>query len=225
MLRESLLASISIIAELASTECDFLDEEKNLSLLKQLLKHNAPHRRKLLKSKLVYYLENPKMLTLNSALRERGEFHSSLNQMLSHFKASFLQDGVYFSNEADLFAAFETLFSEELLREPPCRKISSEIWKCSASSRHKANQKTALFNEDVYVRLELFCSGLAVLSKNEQNFHLHRAVFDNNLPALEEMAERLLEATQRGLWRDSGDYAERLQDLLLDIDAQQESAL
>ena len=46
----------------------------------------------------------------------------------------------------------------------------------------------------------------------------------NNLPALEEMAERLLEATQRGLWQDSGDYGERLQDLLLEIDAQQESA-
>jgi len=47
---------------------------------------------------------------------------------------------------------------------------------------------------------------------------------DNNLPALEEMAERLLEATQRGLWQETGDYATRLQDLLLDIDAQQESA-
>jgi cobaltochelatase CobN len=46
----------------------------------------------------------------------------------------------------------------------------------------------------------------------------------NNLPALEEMAERLLEATQRGLWQDAGDYGERLQDLLLEIDAQQESA-
>jgi cobaltochelatase CobN len=47
----------------------------------------------------------------------------------------------------------------------------------------------------------------------------------NNLPALEEMAERLLEATQRGLWQETGDYAERLQDLLLDIDAVEESAL
>ena len=47
----------------------------------------------------------------------------------------------------------------------------------------------------------------------------------NNMPALEEMAERLLEATQRGLWRETGDYAARLQDLLLDIDALEESAL
>jgi cobaltochelatase CobN len=46
----------------------------------------------------------------------------------------------------------------------------------------------------------------------------------NNLPALEEMAERLLEASQRGLWHDAGGYAERLQELLLDIDALQESA-
>ena len=46
----------------------------------------------------------------------------------------------------------------------------------------------------------------------------------NNLPAMEEMAERLLEATQRGLWREPGDYGERLQALLLDIDACQESA-
>ena len=47
---------------------------------------------------------------------------------------------------------------------------------------------------------------------------------DNNPNALEEMAERLLEATQRGLWQEPGDYPERLQDLLLDIDAMQETA-
>jgi len=47
---------------------------------------------------------------------------------------------------------------------------------------------------------------------------------DNNPNALEEMTERLLEATQRGLWQEPGDYAERLQDLLLDIDARQEIA-
>jgi cobaltochelatase CobN len=46
---------------------------------------------------------------------------------------------------------------------------------------------------------------------------------ENNLPALEEMAERLLEATQRGLWKESGDQAARLQDLLLDIDALEEA--
>ena len=46
---------------------------------------------------------------------------------------------------------------------------------------------------------------------------------DHNPAALEEMAERLLEATQRGMWHDQHGYADRLQDLLLEIDAQQES--
>ncbi|WP_420555267.1 cobaltochelatase subunit CobN [Neptuniibacter marinus] len=45
----------------------------------------------------------------------------------------------------------------------------------------------------------------------------------HNPHALEEIAERLLEATQRGLWQEPGDYSERLQDLLLEIDEQQES--
>lgn len=45
---------------------------------------------------------------------------------------------------------------------------------------------------------------------------------ENNPQALEEMAERLLEATQRGLWNNDNGYGEKLQDLLLDIDAQQE---
>ncbi|MEY8205308.1 MAG: cobaltochelatase subunit CobN, partial [Bermanella sp.] len=45
---------------------------------------------------------------------------------------------------------------------------------------------------------------------------------EHNLPALEEMAERMLEAKQRGLWKkpegqDKDEYAEALQDLLLDI--------
>lgn len=39
----------------------------------------------------------------------------------------------------------------------------------------------------------------------------------HNPAALEEMAERLLEASQRGLWGDDDGYAERLQDLLLEI--------
>jgi cobaltochelatase CobN len=45
---------------------------------------------------------------------------------------------------------------------------------------------------------------------------------ENNPQALEEMAERLLEATQRGLWDNDNGYGKKLQDLLLDIDAQQE---
>ncbi|OMH33551.1 cobaltochelatase subunit CobN [Motiliproteus sp. MSK22-1] len=54
----------------------------------------------------------------------------------------------------------------------------------------------------------------------------NRAFLEQHNPhALEEMAERLLEATQRGLWQDPGEYAEALQDLLLDIDQQQESAI
>jgi cobaltochelatase CobN len=36
------------------------------------------------------------------------------------------------------------------------------------------------------------------------------------------MAERLLEATQRGLWQEPGEYADKLQDLLLEIDATKE---
>ncbi|MFT7388151.1 MAG: cobaltochelatase CobN [Candidatus Endobugula sp.] len=47
---------------------------------------------------------------------------------------------------------------------------------------------------------------------------------ENNPQALEEMAERLLEATQRGMWNNDNGYGEKLQDLLLDIDAQQEGS-
>lgn len=51
-----------------------------------------------------------------------------------------------------------------------------------------------------------------------------RFLKENNPQALEEMAERLLEACQRGMWQDHQGYAERLQDLLLEIDQQQEQA-
>ena len=44
----------------------------------------------------------------------------------------------------------------------------------------------------------------------------------HNPSALEEMAERLLEATQRGMWENPEAYAEKLQDLLLAMDAKQE---
>lgn len=56
------------------------------------------------------------------------------------------------------------------------------------------------------------------------NDDIQQFMQEHNPSALEEMAERLLEATQRGLWQEPGDYSQKLQDLLLDIDAQQEGA-
>jgi cobaltochelatase CobN len=41
---------------------------------------------------------------------------------------------------------------------------------------------------------------------------------EHNPAALEEMAERLLEAAQRGLWEEPGEYQGNLQGLLLEID-------
>jgi cobaltochelatase CobN len=53
----------------------------------------------------------------------------------------------------------------------------------------------------------------------------NRAFLEAHNPhALEEIAERLLEATQRGLWQEPGHYADQLQDLLLELDESQESA-
>ena len=44
----------------------------------------------------------------------------------------------------------------------------------------------------------------------------------HNINALEEMAERLWEAMQRGLWQQPEQYADRLQELLLDLDESKE---
>ena len=49
-------------------------------------------------------------------------------------------------------------------------------------------------------------------------------LMENNPAVLEEMAERLLEAIQRGLWESPGDYPEKLQDLLLTLDEKQEQS-
>ncbi|PAU76473.1 cobaltochelatase subunit CobN [Halomonas salipaludis] len=47
---------------------------------------------------------------------------------------------------------------------------------------------------------------------------------EHNPAALEEMAERLLEAVQRGLWQEPGEQGPALQDLLLEIDETRELA-
>ncbi|MFD1384592.1 cobaltochelatase subunit CobN [Rhodanobacter aciditrophus] len=44
----------------------------------------------------------------------------------------------------------------------------------------------------------------------------------NNPHAQEEMAERLLEAIQRGMWQEPGEYEQQIQSLLLEIDQKQE---
>ncbi|MFG6178286.1 cobaltochelatase subunit CobN [Halomonas sp. THAF12] len=49
-----------------------------------------------------------------------------------------------------------------------------------------------------------------------------RFLREHNVAALEEMAERLLEAVQRGLWEDAGERADALQDLLLEFDERRE---
>ena len=54
---------------------------------------------------------------------------------------------------------------------------------------------------------------------DETNQHFMQ---EHNPSALEETAERLLEAVQRGFWKEPDDYADKLQDLLLSIDEQQE---
>ena len=46
---------------------------------------------------------------------------------------------------------------------------------------------------------------------------------DNNPQIMEEMAERLMEAAQRGLWQAPDEYQQKLQDLLLECDEMQES--
>ena len=46
---------------------------------------------------------------------------------------------------------------------------------------------------------------------------------EHNFNALEEMAERMLEAIQRNLWKEPLDYEEKLQNLLLDIDQERET--
>ncbi|MGB2180628.1 MAG: cobaltochelatase subunit CobN, partial [Pseudomonadales bacterium] len=49
-------------------------------------------------------------------------------------------------------------------------------------------------------------------------------LLEHNPAALEEMAERMLEACQRNMWQEPGEHAEQLQDLLLHLDQQQEQA-
>ena len=72
---------------------------------------------------------------------------------------------------------------------------------------------TNLIDDYQYERV---ADALVFDEQNQQFMQQH------NLNALEEIAERLLEATQRGLWQEPGEYADKLQDLLLEIDAQQE---
>jgi len=54
--------------------------------------------------------------------------------------------------------------------------------------------------------------------------HNQKFMRDNNPAALEEMAERMLEACQRGMWQEPGAHQQALQDLLLDLDQQKETA-
>ncbi|MDI5984170.1 cobaltochelatase subunit CobN [Halomonas sp. M4R5S39] len=58
-----------------------------------------------------------------------------------------------------------------------------------------------------------------VLDRRNQQF-----LREHNPAALEEMAERLLEAVQRGMWQEPGEQGPALQDLLLEIDETRELA-
>lgn len=59
---------------------------------------------------------------------------------------------------------------------------------------------------------EMVTDALVLNDKNQAFLKEH------NAPALEEMSERLLEAMQRGLWAEPGEYQDKVQGLLLEID-------
>ena len=50
------------------------------------------------------------------------------------------------------------------------------------------------------------------------------AAANNNPHAMLEMTEKLVEAMQRGLWQNPGEYKEKMETLLIDLDNLQEQA-
>ncbi len=74
---------------------------------------------------------------------------------------------------------------------------------------------TALVSDYQYEQI----TDALVLDPDNQRF-----LNDHNPQALKEMGETLMDAIARGLWQSPADYQERLRDLLLAIDEQEERA-
>jgi len=156
------------------------------------------------------------------------QFQGGMSNAVEQFGGQ--QPAIYHADHANPSAPKIRTLQEELNRVIRSRVLNPKWIKSMRRHGYKgAFEMTAsvdyLFAYDATTHLiadyqyEKITDALVLDADNQQFLR------DNNPHALEEMAERLLEATQRGLWQQPGDYAAALQGLLIELSEAQEAGL
>ena len=203
--------SLSTISEMLSTAVNklratnaMLESEYNKSqqsssglsvetTVRKILGHGA-----LVDSSKLYQTHGQQLFSIKAAINKRSEILAHLNIMLTNVGQKAKIEGeefeIGFSHEEDLFYNFLKIFHAKLFESPLFRKICNEIWRVavlflasstapkskSAPSTTSSKHMVQLFRE----HLDLYAQGICEISMHPENYPLHRAVFENDLPLI-----------------------------------------
>ncbi len=181
-----------------------------------------------------YQLSQIKVVVQNQDNREHDlldsddyyQFQGGMTNAVTEYSLSAPQ--VYHSDHSDPSAPKIRTLKEELNRVIRSRVINPKWISSMREHGYKGAFEMAasvdyLFAYDATTKLiddyqyENVTDALILDSDNQQFLKSH------NPAALEEMAERMLEAIQRNMWEDKGAYHDALQTLLLTLDEEQEA--
>ena len=91
-----------------------------------------------------------------------------------------------FFEEAECYKCFLKLFGQDLMSQDYFRKYGSEVWKLirDLPRPSELNEKSLV---PMYERIYLFIYGISLPSPHADDYPLHKAIFDSNLPLIRKL--------------------------------------
>jgi len=132
--------------------------------------------------KMLYSIYGAQLFTIKNSINKRNEMIAHLSIMVGNLKQQIKEGNkiINFKAEEELFIAFMNVFHRKLFESPLFRKICNEIWRVTLTFKDNTIHKSQLLKE----HLDLYTQGISEISIHKENYPLHKAVFDNDLPTI-----------------------------------------
>lgn len=138
---------------------------------------------------IIYYAKGQLLHTAKESIKNINDVIAHLNIMIMKVNSKIKKTPKFefrFGTEEELILSFIKIFSNTMFNSELFKKICHEIWKSCILSKDKG------LNEEMIIqsfeeRLDLFCQGISVVSKNPLNYPLHKAIIENNLALIQQI--------------------------------------
>ena len=186
---ESILKFTNFLIQNFNEELDFF--HKNQKEIETLNDNNIIHNKNLRLLKQILHFEcftiinkktNPAYLKLSNIMERVKILINILTDIQKVLKSEIPTRMVIFFDESECVKCFMKLFPREFFKNNLLRKIFSEFWKFTRNNKFiEPNPKNMLIT---FERLRLFLFGISFPSPYPEDYPLHQAVFQSNLPLI-----------------------------------------